>query len=403
MIGDYFLLVIKSLKHRKIRSWLTILGIFIGIAAIVSLISLGNALQAAVGEQFNQLGVGTLTVLGKAGPISGPMASAISNKPLTTKEIDFVRKIRGVNSATGMLFKSVNIKYGREEENLILHGIEPSELNSLFNNVNSLKAAKGRELAENDKYKAVIGDAIAHDLFDKEVGIRDKILIGNTEFKVVGILKKIGGPDDSSLYINLKTMRELVNEPELISIIFIKLDNNADSMEMAKKIESDLADFRNEDEAKSFTVSTSEQLLETFGSILGIVEIILVGIATISLLVGGIGIMNAMYTSVIERTREIGIMKAIGARNFDILMIFLIEAGLLGFVGGLFGVVAGHSLSKLVELIAVNYGFSLLKVTLSFPLISGALLFSFFVGCLSGILPAVQASRLKPTDALRYE
>src|SRR3989344_861144 len=308
MIGDYFLLVIKSLKHRKIRSWLTILGIFIGIAAIVSLISLGNALQVAVGEQFNQLGVGTLTVLGKAGPISGPMASAISNKPLTTKEIDFVRKIRGVNSATGMLFKSVNIKYGREEENLILHGIEPSELNSLFNNVNSLKAAKGRELAENDKYKAVIGDAIAHDLFDKEVGIRDKILIGNTEFKVVGILKKIGGPDDSSLYINLKTMRELVNEPELISIIFIKLDNNADSMEMAKKIESDLADFRNEDEAKSFTVSTSEQLLETFGSILGIVEIILVGIATISLLVGGIGIMNAMYTSVIERTREIGIM-----------------------------------------------------------------------------------------------
>jgi len=138
--------------------------------------------------------------------------------------------------------------------------------------------------------------------------------------------------------------------------------------------------------------------------VLDIVQAVLVGIAAISLLVGGIGIMNTMYTSVVERTKEIGIMKAIGARNEDILYIFLFEAGLLGLVGGLIGVIIGFGLSKGAEYIAtISLGTNLLQASVDIWLVLGALLFSFVVGIASGVLPAYQASKLKPVDALRYE
>ena len=163
-------------------------------------------------------------------------------------------------------------------------------------------------------------------------------------------------------------------------------------------------DEKLKEKPKTFSVSTSEQLLETFGDILSVVQAVLVGIATISLLVGGIGIMNTMYTAVIERTKEIGTMKAVGARNSDILFIFLFESGLLGLVGGAIGIGIGIGLGKTAEYIAsVSLGTDLLKAVFPWYLILGALTFSFLVGCISGVAPAYQASRLKPADALRYE
>jgi putative ABC transport system permease protein len=158
------------------------------------------------------------------------------------------------------------------------------------------------------------------------------------------------------------------------------------------------------DKTIDFTILTPEELLATFGIILNIITAFLAGIAAISLLVGSIGIANTMYTSVLERTKEIGTMKAIGARNSDIMLIFLIEAGLLGAIGGVMGILLGMGISKLIEFIVLNIlGSNLLKVQFNIYLIVGSFAFSFLIGAFSGLFPARQASRLNPVDALRYE
>jgi putative ABC transport system permease protein len=155
---------------------------------------------------------------------------------------------------------------------------------------------------------------------------------------------------------------------------------------------------------EDFTLQTTEQLMDSFNSVLLIVQVVIIGIAAISLLIGGIGIMNTMYTAVVERTQEIGIMKAIGARNSDILTIFMMEAGVLGLVGGAIGVAIGLGIAKAVEFFgAVYLGSPLLRAWWSWELIAAALLFAFVVGMLSGTLPAYQASKQKPVDSLRYE
>jgi len=158
------------------------------------------------------------------------------------------------------------------------------------------------------------------------------------------------------------------------------------------------------EKTQDFTVLTPEEVLESFGTILNIVTSFLLGVAAISLLVGGIGIANTVYTSVLERTREIGVMKAIGAKNKDILYIFLIESGLIGLVGAIIGIAFGIGVVKTIEWIAVNQlATSLLRAAIPIPLILGLLAFGFLIGAISGIWPAWKATKVKPVEALRYE
>ena len=154
---------------------------------------------------------------------------------------------------------------------------------------------------------------------------------------------------------------------------------------------------------ENFQVLSASQIAEQINSVLGIIQVVLIGIAAISLVVGGIGIMNSMYTSVLERTKEIGIMKSIGARNSDILMLFLLESGFIGLIGGVFGVLLGSGIGILVGKAAASAGYGILKIKISFGLIMFGLAFAIIIGMISGALPARQASKLKPVDALRYE
>jgi len=264
----------------------------------------------------------------------------------------------------------------------------------------------GRELDEGDRYKAVIGNNIAHTAFDREVGIGDKISILGQEFRVIGIYEKIGNAmDDNSIMVPIEIMRDLIGEEERISMLYLNTKKGYDVQKVAENIEEELRDFRDEEEGdETFAVSTAKDLIETFGSVLNIVQVVVIGLAAISLLVGGVGIMNTMYMAVMERTREIGTMKAIGATNADILTIFLFESGVLGMIGGLIGVGIGLGLSKTVEIVVVQfYGTPLIQAHISLALVGGAIAFSFVVGMISGILPAKQASGLKPVEALRYE
>jgi len=406
MIKDYFIFAFNNLKYRGLRSWLTMLGIFIGIAAVVSLISLGQGLQDAINEQFKILGTDKITITAGSG-FSGPPGSTLTSARLTEEDINIIKKVNGVDAVAELLFKQARVRYKDELKYGFVHGIPLDESRVVIEEMNNIKIAKGRKLKEGKKYEVVIGKNVAEGtFFKKSVKLGDTMSIEGKDFTVVGILGPIGNPvDDASLYVPLETLRELFNDPEGIAYLFVRVKEGENISNTADLIREKLRKSHNVKKGEEdFRVATSEQLAQTFTNIFTIVQTVLIGIAAISLLVGGIGIMNTMYTSVLERTKDIGIMKAIGAKNYDILLIFLIESGLLGLAGGSIGIIIGIGLSKGTEIIAGGYlGSGLLRASFNPYLIIGALVFSFVVGTVSGIMPAIQASKMKPVDALRYE
>ena len=398
---DYLFLAFNNLKRRKLRSWLTMIGIFIGIASVVALISLGQGLQASIEQQFAALGTDKITITPK-----GTFGGLPSSKPLTEKDLKIVESVSGVDIATAYLLDSLDAEYKSQNKNVIIYGIDPDKYPKLFSQTYTIEF--GRDFKAGDKTRVVLGYNAANKDFEKNISVGNKITILGETFEVIGILKKIGSPtDDSAIIMPIESLRDLTGEKDKVSGIFAKIKTGEDVNKVAADIEKELKKERGEklsEKPQTFDVQTSEQLLNTFGDILDVVQAVLVGIAAISLLVGGIGIMNTMYTAVIERTKEIGTMKAVGAKNSDILFIFLFESGLLGLVGGAIGIGIGIGLGKIAEYFAASaLGTDLFHAVFPWYLIVGALAFSFFIGTISGVLPAMQAAKLKPADALRYE
>jgi len=404
MLRDYFSLAAENLKTRKLRTWLTMIGIFIGIAAIVSLISLGQGMKDAITSQFQSFGSDRLTVQAKGIQFGPPGSNVVV--PLTKDDIKVIEKVNGVDSVSGRLIQTAVATF--EKKNKVTWFVDvpsDSKQRALFNDILKPKTSSGRFLLTSDKYKVVVGnDYSTSPLLGKEVVVGDKIEINGQQFEIVGILEKKGNPQfDLAIYMNEEVLRDVTNTPDKVSMITVRINKGEDLNRMADTITRALRRARNEAEGKeTFQIQTPEQTLGAVNTILTIVQAVLIGIASISLLVGGIGIMNTMYTSVLERTKEIGIMKAIGAKNSDVLLIFLIESGFLGLLGGIIGLTLGILISKSVEIIATNVlGTGLLKASISIYLLAGALLFSFLIGSISGVLPAIQASKMTPVKALR--
>ena len=402
MISDFFVLSFNNLRRRKLRSWLTMIGIFIGIAAVVALISLGQGLQNYINDEFEKLGSDKIIIQPKG---MGPPGTAGQSLILTSDDLKVIENVRGVEWAYGYLIKQGQAFYKGEQGIGFATGIE-SEALDVFLELGSIEIFEGRSLKEGDKYKVLVGYNHAYgEIWDKPMQIGSTIDIEGQDFKVVGIISKIGNPiDDGILYVPKEILKEILDVEDEESQILVKTAAGFNPEDVADRIERKLRQFRDEKEdQETFNVQTSEQLLNTFQSIFAVIQAVLVGIAGISLLVGGIGIMNTMYTSVLERTKEIGTMKAIGAKNSDIALLFLIESGLLGLVGGLIGVAIGAGLAKTAEYIAtIALGTPLLQASLNAQLIFGALTFSFVIGAASGVLPAMQAAKLNPSEALRY-
>ena len=403
MIWDYFRLAYKSVRKRKMRSWLTMIGIFIGIAAVVSLISLSQGLQSAIGEQFVKLGSDKLIVQGISSGFGPPGTGA--EVPLTKKDLKVIEKVKGVDQAVGRLVRSAKMEYKDEVKYSYIVSIpEDNEDIALVIEVNDYQVKLGRLLKKGDKFVALVGSGFAKDFFDESLLLRDKLKIEDVEFKIVGILKKSGNPQqDETIVISEEAFREILDIETTFDIIPAKVGSGEDIDLVAGRIKKALRKYRNVEEGKEdFTVETPGDILATLTNILLIVQGVLVGIAAISLVVGGIGIMNTMYTAVLERTKEIGVMKATGARNKQILFLFLVESGMLGMFGGLIGVSLGFAISKTVEYVAFQvYESYLIKASFDPWILFGALMFAFLVGAISGVFPANQAAKLKPVDALR--
>jgi len=408
MLKDYIVYIWRNFTHRKIRGWLTILGILIGVAAVIALISVTQGMQDAINEQFARLGTNKIMVTSGGGEgAMGLMGSAFAAKPLTKDDLEVVKKSSGVDIATELIAKMGKVKFGDQTKYTFVIGMPVDESANVFKDMQGFEAEFGRQIKEGDKYSINIGYLIGQPkgLFDKAVKIGNKLEIEGQEFKVVGIIKKLGNKgDDTQIYIPIDVVREIYNEPDKIDYIYIQTKQGLNVNDVADEIKKDLRNFRDEKKGEeTFQVQTFEQLISQVNAILNIVGIVLIAISAISLIVGGVGIMNSMYTSVLERTHEIGVMKAIGARNSHILAIFMIESGLYGLVGGAVGVIIGLAMAKLAELAAISQGVSMFRASITYGLILGGLAFSFFIGCISGAAPARTASRMRPVDALRYE
>lgn len=401
MIKDYALFALKSFKSRKLRTFLTMLGIFVGIAAVVSLVSLGQGLEKAITEQFEALGTNKLMITARGG-FYGMGSSAI----LDSSDLKVIQNSKGIRNAGGFVSKVGSIEFGSERKYTWISGMPQDESKRVISDISSFSIDKGRDLKKGDSSKAVIGSFLAKGkFFDKKVRIGDKLVVEGRKFEVVGVMAPIGNPqDDSQILVPLDAAFDLFGGKEEYVAIMADVIEGQSPSAVAESLQRALRRHRGlEQGEEDFSIQTFEEMLESFGNILLIVQAVLIGIAAISLIVGGIGIMNTMYTSVFQRTNEIGIMKAIGARNSDILKLFLIESGFLGMAGGAVGILIGFVIGKIVEFSAAQAGLEIFKASFPWYLIFGALLFSFVVGCAAGGFPAVQASRLKPVDALRYE
>jgi len=407
-IKEYFKIATQSLARRKLRSWLTLIGIFIGIAAVVALISLGQGMEQAIVGEFQKIGGDVLMI--QVDSNLGSVGEGTAKNPLTIKDAEFLEGLGGIKTMTYYVFGSVKVEYQgiTHYHNVIGVPTEQSRL-ELFNSFySSYGFEEGRSLEAGDKNSIVMGwYHKVKGLWDgKNVNVGDKIIINDNNFHVVGIIGPTGSPqDDKQLLMTERAFRKYVQDTKRVDMIILKVQDKESVEKTADEVTRQLARYRGlKVEDKDFTVQTPEDILKSFKKILNIVQAVLIGIALISLFVGGIGIMNTMYTSVVERNKEIGIMKAIGARNEDIFALFFIESGLLGLTGGIMGIIIGTGMAWLVELISSQVlGKSFLQAYFSWELFLGAVLFSFIVGALAGTLPAIQATKQKPADTLRDE
>ena len=394
MIKEYFVFGWSSIRQRGLRSWLTIIGIVIGVAAIVSLITIGQGMKNAVEAQFESLGVTEIRVVPAS--LQGPPSPFFT---LPNRMADRIEQLSIVEHIDRIMIGTSTVTFSGEESFSSIFGYDVSLADEGFADLN-VEVEKGRSFQPNDRKVVIVGNVFATELFDKEISERNKLKIGNRTFKVIGVFERTGTNVDNRAYLPLEDARELFNRPNDLNVIVVSVKEGIEINKARDSIEESL--LRQYDD-EDFDILTPQQILNQINDILGVVQSVFAGIAAISLVVGAIGIMNAMFTSVLERTRDIGVMKSVGAKNFDIAAVFLIESGTIGLVGGAAGVLAGTLLAFSVGSGASAFGFPLLKIEVDFQIIVFALAFSFFVGSLAGLLPALQASKLKPVDALRYE
>jgi putative ABC transport system permease protein len=422
-----FQLAWNILIHSKLRSWLTIIGIIIGIAAVVSIVSISIGAQQQLESRLGNLGANILTVTpgfsrargvmgfeGGGGDFQlqtesrgGSSSSTSETKNLTARDVNVIKNIANVDYVMGTVSSEGAMTYSSKTANVRVSGVD--EL--IWKDITTETLLSGRFLTSGDSYSIVIGSNLATSTFDN-IALNSKVTIEGESFKVVGILN--GG---NSVYMPIQTARDIFDDigPQEFDSISVKIEDVSISNETVNTITSKLMMSRGilKESEKDFTVSNPSAMQETFKQTTSTMSIFLGAIAAISLIVGAIGIANTMFTSVLEKTKEIGIMKAIGARNKDILRIFLLNAGMIGLVGGIGGIILGVIGSGIIgSMVSSASGTAggagglsrMLGNTAVTPgLLIGALFFAIIIGMIAGAIPAYRASKLKPVDALRYE
>ncbi len=415
-IIESFRVAWRGLLSNKLRSALTMLGIIIGIFAVIVLISIGRGLEQVVNEQFNAIGSNLLFVFPVTPGTSasgGGRPSSRGSKGLSNADVAAIEdpfRAPDVAAVAPSVSRGQQVTYGRQNADTTVSGVTPA-----YESVRNFPVAEGSFITDEDMKAesrvAVIGQTVVDKLFQPyEDPIGQTIRIGSIPFKVVGILAPKGGgsfgDEDDVILIPLSTAQQRLFQTRnrqgqyMVDVVFVVSVSESTMDAAALQITEILREthdiqFRSEDD---FQVITQKEIFSAAGQITGAVTVFLGIIAAISLLVGGIGIMNIMLVSVTERTREIGLRKAVGAKKRDILLQFLIELMLLSLAGGIVGILLGATGAKVAETAVPQ-----LTTVVSADIIALATLVSAAIGIFFGIYPAYRAAGLNPIDALRYE
>ena len=400
---EYIKIAIRSLRRRPVRSWLTMVGVVIGVFLIISLLSLSEGIKGALMQQLNMMGNDLIIVMpGEVTDITTMMAGGLE---LTEDDIEAVRKAEGVERIVPMNYKAEAVRHEGRVKTILINGVSLEYGLDLLRDDMGFQLISGRWSIPGKK-EVIVAKAIPEDIFPG-MKVGDEISVRGKKFHVVGILKSLGNKqDDSTIYMDLDLFADVTGERTGAKMIMAKVTSGYSVDDVVENIKNNLDESRKRrrgEDLPSFSVLSSEKILDIVSNVMALVQAAIFGFASIAIIVGGIGIMNTMYTSVHERIREIGIMKAVGAKGRTITILFLIESGFFGLFGGLGGVVLGLGVAKLAEFIVTTSTGFYLKASMSPFLILFGLTFSFLIGCIAGYLPSRSASKLKPVDALRYE
>jgi putative ABC transport system permease protein len=397
--------------HSRLRSWLTIIGIVLGVGAVIAIVSLGHGLQTEVQNQFGSLGADLLTVsagfsrgggfFGGGGREFGGGGSAKA----TTKEVVLgradVQALRGIPEIkyiNTQIRGSVDVTYLGKSGTVSLTGVDQNT----WADVTTDTVSSGRLLGPADQNVVVIGGRLASSYFDQPLGINKMINIEGSNFRIVGVLDD----QSTSIYMPIQMAFQVIpdHEANVYDTIIVKVRdvNNIDKAiaDIDKRL---MVERHVTNSTRDFSVTSNQQVNNTRQQAMSSMNLFLLAIAAVSLIVGAVGIANTMFTSVLEKTKEIGIMKAIGARNKDILLIFLLNSCLIGLVGGILGIIFGTILSGLIPMFLGSVGFFRAGGVITLSSVVIAISISLGVGILAGFIPAYKASKLRPVDALRYE
>jgi putative ABC transport system permease protein len=406
-------LALNITLHSKLRSWLTILGIVIGVAAVVAIVSIGQGLQQNVQSRLSGQGEDliTLSAGGRAafGGFRGPGGGGdrggggATSANITKKDIQIVQGIPNVKYVEGMVSGRTEVYYLGEKAQLSVTGVD----SSVWQYVTTSKLAAGRMLSPSDTGVVVIGTRIFNGTFKQPININRQLDIEGKSFKIVGILQD--GEENNNIFMPIHDARQTI--PAVSNTSFNSVVVKVASVDAIDQVMAD-ADARLTisrhvaNKKKDYTLTSSKAQAQRFSDVTSTMTIFLAAIAAVSLIVGAVGIANTMFTAVLEKTREIGIMKAIGAKNRDIMLVFMLNAAMVGFVGGLIGITLGSAISLLLPSLGIRLigagGGGDITTALTPGLLIGSLLLAIGLGVVSGVIPAYRASKLRPVDALRY-
>lgn len=403
MYKESFLMAWASLVANKLRSLLTMLGIIIGVAAVIALVSIGNGVKQDIEDSISSLGSNLLVVLPGAPRTPGARPSQGSMKSLKISDYEAIAKLEGVKAASPMTNGSYVVIYQNKNWTTSVAGV-----NANFQDVNNWTMTSGRFFSDknvqNRERVAVVGQTVVKNLFADEDPVGKEIRVKNIPFRVIGVLKSkgngtMGNDQDDTVLIPYTTSMERVEGIDYLRRVYVvaKDDEGIDRLqadiENLLRVRHNIKDTNLDD----FNIQNMKSIMETVAQTTGTFTLFLGAVAAISLVVGGIGIMNIMLVSVTERTREIGVRKALGATYSVIVTQFLIEAVVISLMGGFIGIAFGIGASKVIGMV------SGMSTVVSVPTIIMSFAFSMAIGLIFGIYPARKAAKLNPIDALHYE